>query len=238
MNKSKIPLVLLPGSLCDQTMWSAQIAALDDIASCQVVLWGHSASVITAAENTLASVPNKRFALAGFSLGGFVALEMVRHAPDRILGLALLDTSGRPDKPENKSRRLANIDAFLNGSREVIDCFADLTFGSSTSSLVKAAISSTMHSNAEALYVLQQTAMMARPDARVNLAKITCPTLVLCGAEDGATPPELHREIASAIRHASYTEIPGVGHMTTLEAPDAVNKAMRSWLADIHDWRA
>jgi pimeloyl-ACP methyl ester carboxylesterase len=238
MSKLKSSLVLLPGSLCDQEMWSEQIAALDDVASTQVILWDREESVVAAAENALAGVQHQRFALAGFSLGGYVALEMVRQAPHRVIGLALLDTSGRPDRPENKPSRLANIASFESGSREVIDRFAELTFGPSTPSAVKAAISSTMHRNAGAFYALQQTAMMTRPDARVSLTKIDCPTLVLCGAEDRATPPEIHREMMAAIRHAHYVEIPDAGHMTTLEAPDAVSKAMRMWLVEIHGERA
>jgi len=227
---TRIPLLLLPGSLCDPGTWNAQVSALDDIVDCHVVdLSGHD-SVEEMARQVLERAPAGRFALAGFSLGGYVALEIVRMAPHRVCGLALLDTSPRPDPPGNDERRLANIAAFAEDPAPVLGAFAELVLGPDTPAGLADAIRTMMDRRGPGDYAAQQRAMMRRPDARPNLPSVACPTLVLCGKEDRATPPELSRELADGIPDSVYIELPGTGHMTILEAPQEVARAMRDWL--------
>ncbi|ABQ71647.1 alpha/beta hydrolase fold (plasmid) [Rhizorhabdus wittichii RW1] len=226
----KPTLILLPGSLCDATMWRAQVDALEDICVPLVVDLGGFDTIAAMADHVLEYAPDHSFALAGFSLGGFAALEVVRRAPDRVARLTLLGTSARPDKPENAPRRLANIAAFEEDADPPLRAFADLTRGSTTPEGVSAAVIASMRHHGPASYGPHQRAMMTRPDARPHLSDIACPTLVLCGGEDRATPPEGNREIAETIPGATYVELAEVGHMVTLEAPDAVSAAMRNWL--------
>lgn len=228
--QEKIPLVLLPGSLCDETMWEAQAKALSGIAHVQIIETANAETIEEMAEHVLRHARAKRFALAGFSLGGFIAFEAYRQAPERISHLALLDTTARPDHPDNRSRRLANIESFATKPSTVLDAFVDLTRGSKTPVHVANHVKQTMYKLGPSLYMAQQRAMLYRPDARPMLASIRCPTLVLCGAEDRATPPEVNQEIATNIPGAKYVELEGVGHMTPMEAPRLVNEALSNLL--------
>lgn len=227
---AKPTLILLPGSLCDASMWRAQAEALEDICVPQVIELGGFDSISAMADHVLEHAKEHSFALAGFSLGGFVALEVVRRAPIRVNRLALLGTSARPDKAENAPRRLANIASFQEDADPLLRAFAELTHGPATPDDVSAAVIASMRRHGPASYASHQQAMMTRPDARLHVPGVTCPTLVLCGSEDRATPAEGNREIAEAISGARYVELAGVGHMVTLEAPDAVSAAMRDWM--------
>lgn len=231
MDSPRIPLLLLPGSLCEADMWNAQIDALGDIADARTVEIGGFDSIAAMAAHVIAEAPEGRFALAGFSLGGYVALEVVRRVPERISHLALLDTSARPDHPENAPRREANMAAFRADPYPVLDAFKAMTLGPATPPEVREAIRTSMRRLGPFDYLDQQRAIMQRPDARPTLSAIGCPTLVLCGGEDRATPPAGHREIAAAVPGAAYVELPGIGHMTPLEAPESVAGAMREWLS-------
>jgi pimeloyl-ACP methyl ester carboxylesterase len=236
LEQGKVPLVLLPGSLCNKDMWQPQVDALADIADTRVVETASCDSINEMAAHVLREVPDERFALAGFSLGGFIALEILRQAPQRVSRLALLDTSARPDNPDNAPRRLANIEALKADPQPVLDLFVDLTRGSTTPAEVVEQVRASMYRMGPGHYANQQRAMMGRRDARAALELVSCPVLVLCGSEDRATPPEHHREIAAAIPHAKYVELEGVGHMTPLEAPAQVNAALRTWLqGDAHN---
>lgn len=231
MTDTSVPLVFLAGSLCDGTMWRAQVEALADVAASVTIELSGFDRVEDMAAHVLQHAPSERFAIAGFSLGGFVALEVARQAPEQITHLALLDTSARPDVPENAPRRAANIDAFAADPAPIVEAFARSTAGPNTSSDVLAVVQAMMHRHGGKDYAAQQRAIMSRPDARPHLGAIACPTLVLCGGDDGVTPPELSRELSAAIPGAEYVELSGVGHMTPIEAPGGVSQALRQWLA-------
>ena len=223
-------LVCLPGSLGPLSSWQAVADRLASLVDPVFVDFGDADDIRQMASNILDAVGAAPFVLAGFSLGGYVALEMIRQSPKRVQGLILLDTTARPDAPENAPRRQANIEKFASHPRECLEAFVQIALGPNTPAEVEEHIRKTFYDNGPAMYVPQQVSMMTRPDARLHLASITCATLVICGAEDKATPPLLNQEIAESIAGATYVELPGVGHMTLVEAAPAVAEAIETFL--------
>jgi pimeloyl-ACP methyl ester carboxylesterase len=175
----------------------------------------------------------QRFALAGLSMGGYIAFAMMRLAPERIVKLALLDTSARPDLPEQKAGREKFIALAQVGKlNEVVDTLTPRFLHPShvkDERLKKIVRDMAAETGAEA-FVRQTKAIMGRQDARPLLSEIGCPTLVLVGDGDALTPPELAKEIASGISGAKLVVVPECGHLSTVEKPDAVNAAMAEWL--------
>lgn len=226
-------LLLLPGLLCDARLWQYQAAALAASAHVSVADLGDEDSIAAMASAVLAEAPADEFALAGCSLGGYVALEILRQAPQRVLALALLDTSARPDTDENsearlQSIRLATVDfpAVIEGLLPKLLHPAHLD----DPSLLEV-IRAMANSQGAQVCIDQQRAMIGRVDSRPDLYRIACPTLVLCGSDDAITPPEVHREMADAIAGAQLTIIENCGHLSPLEQPDAVSKELEHWLA-------
>jgi pimeloyl-ACP methyl ester carboxylesterase len=174
-----------------------------------------------------------RFALAGLSMGGYIAFAMLRQAPERIAKLALLDTSARPDTPEQSAAREKFIAMAQAGKLpEIVDMLAprflhrDRHNDQTLNRIVRDMAADT---GADA-FVRQERAIMTRPDSRPLLASIKCPTLVLVGEGDELTPPDLAKEIAGGIAGARLTVVPNSGHLSTIEQPDAVNAALAEWL--------
>ena len=230
----KIPLILLPGLLCDRALWEPQIAALADIAECSVADLTQADSMAGMAAGVLRGAP-ERFALAGLSMGGYVSFEIMRQAPERVLRLALLDTSARADTPERLKQRkeqlsLCDRGEFVGVTRRLLPSWIHPEH-MKDEALVEAVTTMTRRVGRDA-FCRQVTAIMNRPDSRPGLARIQCPTLVLCGHEDQATPPELHREIAADIADARLAIVPECGHLSTMEKPEAVNREMRRWLME------
>jgi pimeloyl-ACP methyl ester carboxylesterase len=229
---AKTNLVLVPGLLCTRALWEPQIAALGDIANIMVADHTRHDTMEAIARSILAAAP-ERFALAGLSMGGFISFEIVRQAPERVTRLALLDTSARADAPERKEQRLRRNDlARREGAGAVQDelmpllIHEDRLADSAFTALIR---QMAVDTGAEAL-VRQHAAIMARPDNRPFLATITCPTLVLVGREDALTPVELAQEITAGIPGARLGIAPDCGHLSTMERPEAVNRALRAWL--------
>lgn len=228
----KTPLVLLPGLLCDAALWRGQIDDLADIAAPWVADMTRDDSVSRMAARVLEAAP-PRFALAGLSMGGYVAQEIMRQAPERVARLALLDTSARPDSPEQTARRRGLIDLAEKGefrgvTPRLLPVFLhpdrlndkDLT----------AAVMAMAERVGKDAFLRQQRAIISRPDSRPSLAAIACPTLVLCGRQDQLTPLDLHEEIAAGIRGAQLVVIEECGHLSTMERPWEVSVALRQWL--------
>lgn len=176
----------------------------------------------------------EKFALAGLSMGGYVAMEIMRQEPDRVIKLALLDTSARPDTPEITARRLALMEeAELGEFRGVTaKLLPNLVHPSHVNAPgVRDVIFEMAERVGKLSFMRQQNAIMNRLDSRPFLKDIGCPTLVLCGESDQLAPPEVHREIADMIGdNAHLVVVPESGHLTPLEEPDAVNRAMHEWL--------
>lgn len=229
----KIPLVLLPGLLCDAALWQPQAAALGALVEPWVADLTLDDSMAAMAQRVLAGAP-PRFALAGLSMGGYVAQEIVRRAPERVTRLALLDTSARADTPELTARRRGLIELSQKGQfKGVTPRLLPLLIHPDR--LGDEAFTATFMDMAERVgkagFLRQQTAIMGRPDGRGDLGRIACPTLVLCGRQDALTPPALHEELAALIPGARLVVVEHCGHLSTLERPEEVDEALRRWLA-------
>ena len=231
----KHPLVLLSGLLCDAALWEPQRAELADEADFFVPdLTGHDTMQALAASG-LRDAPWKQFALAGLSMGGYVAQEIMRQAPGRVTRLALLDTRARPDEPEETARRreFMQLARTARGFTPITTRMLPLMLHPSR--VKEAALVNVIREMAQRTgiegYLRQQEAIIARPDFRPDLAKIKCPTLVLCGREDQLTPLAFSEEMAQAILGARLVVIGDCGHVSTLERPREVSLAMRDWLA-------
>jgi pimeloyl-ACP methyl ester carboxylesterase len=228
----KIPLVLLPGLLCDAALWASQVAALSDIAEPRVADLSRDDSLPAMARRVLAAAP-ARFALAGLSMGGYVAQEIMRQSPERVTRMALLDTSARADTPERAAQRRGFIELAHKGQFKGIQPRM-LPVYLHPDHLQDKAITDAVLAMAERIgkdaYLRQQQAIMKRPDGREDLKRIAVPTLVLCGRDDQATPYEHNAEIARLIPGASFIAIERCGHLSTMEKPAEVSAAMRRWL--------
>ena len=229
---NSLPVVLIPGLTCTARLYAGQIPALWQFGPVTVADHRRDDSMANIARRILATAP-PHFALAGLSMGGFIAFEIMRQAPERVAKLALLDTSSRPDPPEQTERRrvlmgLAKEGRYAEIPEHVFPIYVHRNrHGDET---LKRIVREMAEATGVEAYLRQQQAILSRPDSRLSLAAITCATLVLVGEGDEATPPELAREIATGIRGSRLVVIPGSGHLSTLEQPAAVTKALVEWL--------
>lgn len=226
------PLLLLPGLLCDDQLWAAQTAALAGDCDFVVADMTQDDSIAGMASRAISQMPES-FAVCGLSMGGYTAMEVMRQAGDRVTHLGLFDTSPYADTPERIEIRRNLIErvkggAFENVIEEHFQSFVHPSRLSDTELMGKIRTSA-LNVGPDA-YIREQTAIIGRVDSTDSLSKVTCPTLVLCGAEDALTPPSLHDEMAELVQGATLVKVPGSGHLPTLEKPDEVTAAMRDWL--------
>jgi pimeloyl-ACP methyl ester carboxylesterase len=227
-----LPVVLVPGLNCSPRLYEPQLAALWRFGPVTVADHTRDDTMGAIARRILDTAPS-RFALAGLSMGGYIAFEIVRQAAQRVARLALLDTGPTDDPPERQAKRRTDIAAAEAGRfGEVIDAQFPLYVHPSRANdaALKASYLAMCHDVGPQAYVRQQKAIMGRADSRPLLPTIRCPTLVLVGEQDVATPPELSEEMAAAIPDARLVKIPDCGHLSTLERPQAVTKTMVEWL--------
>ena len=231
-------LILLPGLACDHRLWTAQGPALP--AALRPVV-----SSVHARHDSIGSMAAALLrehagplVLGGASLGGMIALEAARQAPQRIAGLALLGTSARAETPEMRLLRADVIELFGRGDvRDVIEPSAAFAFHrrhARDSALVQGYIAMMLDAGAAQL-MRQNRALMLRPDATRHLHALRCPVLVVCGDSDRLTPPGCSRDIAAGVPRAELVMLPECGHMLTLEQPEAVNAVLARWLAAFVD---
>jgi pimeloyl-ACP methyl ester carboxylesterase len=184
------------------------------------------------AQRILATAP-AQFALAGLSMGGYVCFEILRQAPERVVKLALLDTSALPDTPEQTAARREQV-ALAWGGRfpEVVDTlFPRMVHKEHRDSVALREVFGLMAQEVgPAGFVRQENAIMARVDSRPTLESIRCPTLVVVGDGDELTPPERAAEIARGIAGAKLAIVKQCGHLSTIEQPVEVTRALVEWL--------
>jgi len=228
-----MPIVLVPGLLCSPLLYAKQIPALWQFGPVTVSDHRRDDSMDAIARRILAAAP-PRFALAGLSMGGYIAYAILRAAPERVTRLALLDTGSRADLPEQSERRKVQIELARSGRlADISEALWPLFVHKdrhNDQDLKKIVLQMAEQTGADA-FVRQQTAIMSRPDSRPDLPKIKCPTLVLVGEADQLTPPKLSEEIAAAIPGSRLVVVRGSGHLSTIERPDAVNKALVEWMS-------
>jgi pimeloyl-ACP methyl ester carboxylesterase len=226
--------ILLPGFLCDETVWQDQISALTPKYDCLVPDYGHLDSLSAMAGAVLAQAPN-RFAVAGHSMGGRIALEIFRQAPHRVTHIALLDTgcharsAGEDGAEEEHGRRKLLAIAREQGMRSMAanwippmihpDRRAD-------TALVDRIVRM-MERKTPNIFEAQMNAPLSRPEAGDLLSRIECPALILTGSHDAWSPPVRHEEMAAAIPNSTLTIVPGCGHMSTMECPYAIAEAVQ-----------
>lgn len=230
-------LMLLPGLMCDAAVWAPQVAALQGQALCVIPDWGPQDSLTAMAQQVLDGAPTERFSVAGHSMGGRVALEVMRLAPQRVQRLALLDTgthplaAGEAGEKERAGRMALLKLAQEQGMRAMARQWARGMVHPSQQGtpLFESILDMLERSNPEQ-FAAQINALLTRRDAAPLLATIRCPTLVLCGAEDAWSTPEQHRAMHKAIEGSTLCIVPRCGHMCTLEQPQAVSEALARWL--------
>lgn len=228
------PIVLVPGLLCTSEVFSPQVAALWPYGPVTIASTLEGETIAGIATTILDSAP-PRFALSGISMGGYICLEIMRQAPERVSRLALLNTSARPDTPDQTAQRRALI---AQANHEDFEALLTQVYG---------AILHPAHQGDPVLRATnvrmgltvgidgmarQLEACIGRSDSRPSLLTITVPTLVLVGDSDPLMPPEHSREIAAAIPGAQLVVVENCGHASTLEQPEAVNRALLEWLVN------
>lgn len=225
-------LVLLPGLLCDQAFWKAQSAALEPS---QTIAYGLSDSIGAMAERVLAEAP-ARFALAGHSMGGRVAFEVVARAPERVTKLALLCTDWRaPADESERKRELLERRAMLAQAREKgLEAFARswalANLAPRHRALIPAVARMVCRQSLDVL-AAQTLAGLNRSDYSDLLPRIACPALIVAGAEDRLRSAEGHREMAARVPGSTLVVVDGAAHMAPMEEPRLVTAVMRRWLA-------
>jgi pimeloyl-ACP methyl ester carboxylesterase len=228
------PIVLIPGLFATPDFYAAQMPALWQRAAVQVANHARDETMAAIAQRVLDEAP-ARFALVGHSMGGYVALEVLRQARQRVERVALLVTSARPDAPEQSKRRRALIEQARQGhfDRVADQLYPALVHPSrhADTGLRQRVRDMARDTGADA-FVRQDQAIIGRADSKPSLSRIACPALVVVGEDDALTPPELAREIAAGIPRANLVVVPTCGHMSAIEQPDAVTAALVAWLRE------
>lgn len=237
MSSERLPLLMLPGLLCDQVAWAATAALLPQF-DCRVPAWGSLDSIGAMADHVLDSTPEPRFALAGHSMGGRVALEVVRRAPHRVSHLALLDTGyqalpeGEAAEKERGARAALLARSREHGMRAMGQVWATgMVHPDQIGTRLFDAILDMIERSNPDQFAAQIQALLGRPDATPQLGDVRCPTLVLCGRQDTWSPLVRHEIMAGLIPDAVLSVIEHSGHMSPMERPEAVADAMRAWLS-------
>ena len=225
-------LVLVPGLLCDRDLWRDQIPALSSLAEVRVPDLRPFDSIADMARSILDGGPGA-FALAGLSMGGYVALEVMRRAPGRVTRLALLNTTSRPDTEAQTARR-RHLMALAAAGRfgEAIDALEGAFLGDRARQdpTLVSRVREMARRVGPAAFLRQQRAIIGRPDSADTLRTIACPTLVVAAADDVLIPPALQEEMHRLVPGSTLRVIEDCGHLSSMERPDAVTQALASWL--------
>ncbi len=223
-------VLLLPGLLCDRTVWTHQIRAIEHFAEVIVPDFRYVDSITSMARIALDRAPAS-FSVAGHSMGARVAIELFRMAPDRVERIALLDTGVHPRGPTEESKRGELVEiARSQGMEAMAARWLPPMLHPDHGALLEPLTDMVKRSTPET-FANQQRALLNRPEARAVLPLIKCPALVLCGRQDVWSPVSQHEEIAAAIPHAKLVIVEDSGHMSPIEQPEAVTNALLDWLS-------
>jgi pimeloyl-ACP methyl ester carboxylesterase len=228
-------LFLLCGLLCDETIWADIPSRLAPVANAHVMSFAGFSSIAGMAERVLAAAP-PRFALAGHSMGGRVALEVWRQAPERVTALALLNTGVHPTREtEYDSRGLLVRLARRQGMAALADEWLPPMMGAPPDRVLQVmpALKAMVRRFTAESFAGQINALLQRPDARQVLPSITVPTLLLSGTNDTWSSLSQHADMQRSVPGSTLVEIAGAGHMSPIERPDAVARALKGWLAAV-----
>lgn len=227
-----IPLVLIPGMMCDARLFQPQIETLSGTYTIQLAPITAHDTVAELAAEILENAPPK-FALAGLSMGGIVAMEVIAQAPERVDRIALLDTNPRAELPAVKSAREPQIEMVLSGKlREVMRDEMKPNYlydGPNRQDILDLCMDMTESLGAD-VFVRQSRALQRRPDQQEMLKGVDVPALVLCGEDDKPCPVERHELMHSLIPNSTLVIVEKAGHLSTLEQPEAVTNALIAWL--------
>lgn len=235
---AKTPLLLIPGLLCSPRLYAAQVAALQDRAEIVVPDWRKAPLAVwdtweSAARWIVEQMPPGKFAMAGLSLGGMLAVEIMQFAADRVTKLALLDTGMRSQNETERAIRRARVRLATEGHFELVLGLQLSRFIPAYRLPDKGLVDEVMAMCNEIgvdIYRRQEELAAIRTDRRPDLPRIKCPTIVVCGRDDAATPLFLSEEIAKAIPAAALVVIEQCGHLVTMEKPEATNEILQVWL--------
>ena len=228
---SKQNLVLIPGLVCDEQVWRHQAEFLSDIAEIIIPPVVKSSTMFGLAEEVLA-ISAETFAVAGFSMGGYVAMEMYRQAPERISRLALLDTTARDDTRIKAEARINAIQACEDGKFEnVIDGMISILLHPVHQKTPLSEIVPRMAGRVGSeAFVRRHRAMQSRQDSRDLISSCNIPVRAICGRQDAMCSVEEHEEMANLAKYGRLSVIEECGHMTVLERPHAATALLRDWL--------
>lgn len=229
---SKPELMLIPGLLCTEILWTAQIAAFRDSHTITIADHRQDDTIPAIAQRILKTAPD-RFSLSGLSMGGYIAMEIWRQAPERVERLALLDTRSSTDSDAERQRRhdfiaLAEKGRFTGIHERLMPLF--IHEDRLQDRELVGAVTRMAEDTGKQGFIRQSRALLDRADTADVLRTVTVPTLVLCGRQDALTPVAMHEAMAECVPGAKLTIIEDCGHLSTMERPDAVNAAMREWL--------
>lgn len=237
MANARENLLMLPGLACDRGVWRQQIDALGDVAACTCADYGSLDALTAMAEAVLRNAP-ERFSVAGHSMGGRVALEVYRLAPERVARIALLNTgylpsaSGAAGEEERRKRGELVALAQSQGMRAMLKQWLPPMIDSRRihdAALVNSIIEMMSHKTPE-IFAAQVRALLARPDASPVLEQIHSPALLITGREDAWSGPAQHAAMAAKIAGSKLVIVPDCGHMSPMERPAEVSAALREWL--------
>ena len=234
MPRESLPVLLVPGLMCSPRLYAAQMPMLWERGPVTVADHRRDDTIAGIATHILATAP-PRFALVGLSMGGYIALELMRQAPARVERLALLDTSARPETPrqsEMRRERIALAEAGRFAEVPALSFPIAVHPSRRDDEVLRSVVAAMARDTGAEAFVRQQRAIMGRPDSRPTLGAIACRTLVLVGDADVVTPPDEAAEMAQTIPRARQVVVPACGHLSSLERPQAVTEALGAWLDD------
>lgn len=224
----KIPLILVSGLLCNELVWSHQIKSLSDLALIKVICPNQDTPQ-KMVEEILNQSPDQ-FALAGHSMGGWLCLEVMRRASERVTHLCLLNTTAKPDAPAKKAKRKEMIHRVENGQfSEVIE---ELVTNFVYDANIKERVKGMLQNAGEQAFIREERSMLLREECLSILPKILCPTLVIHADQDRVFTLDDHQELINNIPKAKLSILADCGHMSPMEKPEVISFLLRSWLLE------